>query len=177
MPVMVVAMATSLVALGATSATAEPAPAAAAAAQPVAPEPDTRSATEWRAVKRDLNASSLARTVEVAGGVKTMTYTLTTGGTMELREPVGPQADVTVQFSIGGCGFLQVCVYFTPTEQRMILGGYGYLLAAGICAAFPPGCVPAGLVIVVAGIYLNDQVCPGRLRMRILPTVGGGRCV
>ena len=182
MPVMAVAMATSLMAAGTTpAAAAAPAPAdvvVAAAQQPV-PDPETMDAADWRELKQNLNASSTARTVTVAGGARTLLYTLASGTVLELREPVGPQSDVTTQVSAGGCGFLQLCVYFTPLEQRMILGGAGAALGAAICfATGPVGCVAAAFVVGAAFVYLSERgVCGYRLRVRVLPTVGGVRCV
>ena len=175
---MVVAMATSLVAVGTTSATAAPAPAA-VVAQPVVPDSEAMSAADWRELKKNLNASAVARTVTVGGGARTLTYTLASGTTLELLEPTGPQPDLTVQVSARGCGFLQLCVYLTPLEQRMIAGGAGAAIGAAICPATgPAGCIAASFVVGAAFVYIQQRgICSYRMRVRVLPTVGGVRCV
>lgn len=176
MPVLVAAMATSLVAVGPAAQAAEPAPVAAAAAAPA--NTDKLNAEQWRDLKRNLNSSSLDRSVTVAGGTRTLTYTMESGSTLELQEPAGPTADVTTQVSAGGCGWFRLCVYFTPTEQRMILAGYGAAIGAAICAVTGPvGCGVAAVIIAVAAAYINDQICSYRLRVQVTPYVGAARCV
>ena len=167
----------TLTASTATSAqAAQPVSAPAVAAAPT--NPDRMNAADWRELKQNLSKSSLDRTVEVAGGTRTLTYTMESGTQLVLEEPAGPQADVTTQVSAGGCGWFRLCVYFTPTEQRMILAGYGAALGAAICAVTgPAGCAVAAVVIAVAAAYLNDQICRYRLRVQVLPWVGAARCV
>lgn len=157
------------------------APAAAVAPAPVSdPETETMTRQDWTALKAGLNSSSdFTRQVVVAGGVRTMTYTHTGGSQLELREPVGKVSEVSPELSVGGCGFLQVCVYFNRTDQGAILAGAAAAIAAAIClVASPAGCIVASAAVAIAFYYLTENGrCPSRLRVRLLPSPGGARCV
>ena len=65
-----------------------------------------------------------------------------------------------------------------PRHQRAVNpAGPEPVLAAGIMRPhWPPGCGRAP-VIVLAGVYLADQVCSYRLRVRFLSRVGATPCV
>jgi hypothetical protein len=58
---------------------------------------------------------------------------------------------LTPMFSESGCGFLQRCLYFTRSEQLIILAGGGATIVALICGATALlGCAAAsGLVAAV----------------------------
>ena len=140
----------------------------------------TMTATQWRSLKTHLDASSdLTRTVSLDAGVRTSTYRASGGRVFELREAARGAAPARETVSAGGCGFLQLCIYLTPSDQRAILAGAGAAIAGGICLVTgPAGCLAASVAVAVAWSYLNDRgVCSYRLRVRILPTVGGARCV
>ena len=70
----------------------------------------------------------------------------------------GPQ-----QFSEGGCGFLQRCVYLNRTEQQYLLVGTKWIVQAALCAGtIGIGCVAAGTVVEVAAQWLQNRggICP-----------------
>ena len=90
----------------------------------------------WVQIKAQLNSSSLAHEVTVAGGVRTLTYTLPSGSKLVLEEPVGPGV-VTPQWSVGGCGFLRVCVWLNRGDQMIVMAGSFTTLGILICAAVP----------------------------------------
>lgn len=82
--------------------------------------------------------------------------------------------------SVGGCGFLRLCVYFNRTEQRYIAAGASAAIAAAICiAGTPAACVVASTLVAIASVYISDRggICSGRLRVQVLPYPGRPRCV
>jgi hypothetical protein len=90
----------------------------------------------------------------------------------------GPQ-----QFSEGGCGFLQRCIYFNRTEQTYLITGSKWVVQAALCAAsIGLGCVAAGLVVEIAAQYLLSRggICPTskpRLRVQWFPVPQVEGCV
>jgi hypothetical protein len=57
----------------------------------------------------------------------------------------------TQQFSEGGCGFLQRCIYFSRNEQLVIVAGGGATIAVLICGATALlGCAAASGVVAAA---------------------------
>lgn len=91
----------------------------------------------------------------------------------------GSQSDPRY-LSVGGCGFLRLCIYFNRTEQRYIAAGAGAAVAAAICiAGTPAACVVAATLVAIAGVFISDRggICSGRLRVQILPYPGRPRCV
>ena len=90
----------------------------------------------------------------------------------------GPQ-----QFSEGGCGFLQRCVYFNRTEQTYLITGSKWIVQAALCAAgLGFGCIVAGVLVEIGAQYLLGRggVCPTskpRLRVQWFPTPQVEGCV
>jgi hypothetical protein len=90
----------------------------------------------------------------------------------------GPQ-----QFSEGGCGFLQRCVWFSRSEQQYILTGGKYVIQAALCAAsFGLGCVVAGTIVEIAFEWLKSRggICSTskpKLQVQYLPWPGVEGCV
>ena len=90
----------------------------------------------------------------------------------------GPQ-----QFSEGGCGFLQRCIYFNRTEQTYLITGSKWVVQAALCAAsIGLGCVAAGLVVEIAAQWLLSRggICPTskpRLRVQWFPAPQVEGCV
>jgi hypothetical protein len=88
---------------------------------------------------------------------------------------------ITPQISVGGCGFLQNCLYFNHTDQKAILTGGGAGIAAVICiVGSPAACVVAAAVVAAALVYLDHHgICghSNKLRVRWFPTPGGAKCM
>jgi hypothetical protein len=90
----------------------------------------------------------------------------------------GPQ-----QFSEGGCGFLQRCIYFNRTEQTYLITGSKWIVQAALCAAsIGLGCVAAGLVVEIAAQWLLSRggICSTtkpRLRVQWFPVPQVEGCV
>jgi hypothetical protein len=90
----------------------------------------------------------------------------------------GPQ-----QFSEGGCGFLQRCVYLNRSEQLYLISGSKWIVQAALCAAgVGIGCVVAGGIVELAAQWLMSRggICPTskpKLRVRYFPTPQIDGCV
>lgn len=88
---------------------------------------------------------------------------------------------VSPDISLGGCGFLQNCIYFNHTDQKAILAGGGAGIAAIICiVGSPAACVVAAVVVAAALVYLDHHgICGSnkKLRVRWFPSPGGPKCV
>jgi hypothetical protein len=88
---------------------------------------------------------------------------------------------VSPRLGVGGCGFLQNCIFFNHTDQNAILAGGGAGIAAVICiVGTPAACVVAAVIVGAALVYLQHHgICGSkkRLRIRWFPTVGGATCV
>lgn len=88
------------------------------------------------------------------------------------------------QFSEGGCGWFQRCIYFNRSEQAAIAAGSGFIVAAALCAEVGALCVVAGGIVAAAYAYLLFQrggaICPTyrpRLKAHWFPTQGIDGCV
>ncbi|HET9997323.1 MAG TPA: hypothetical protein VFQ17_07410 [Nocardioides sp.] len=87
------------------------------------------------------------------------------------------------EFSEGGCGFLQRCIYFNRTEQTYLITGSKWIVQAALCAAgIGLGCVAAGLVVEIAAQWLLSRggICPTskpRLRVQWFPVPQVEGCV
>ena len=135
---------------------------------------------EWATLKADLNSSSLGHTVTVNGGTRTFTYTLPTGSTLVLSEPVGPQSGVTPELGLGGCGWFQLCVYLNRADQSALIQGGLAALAAVICIiGSPAACVVAAFALGAALSYIGSNgFCSNQLQVELLPFPGTNvRCV
>jgi len=130
---------------------------------------------QWATIKADLNASSLPRTVTVSGGIRTFTYTLPSGSTLVLSEPVGPQPELTTDLRVDWCGFFSICVYLNRADQAALAAGGAVALGALICIVGTPAvCVVAGIALAVAASYIGSYgFCPNELRVELLPWPGG----
>jgi hypothetical protein len=90
----------------------------------------------------------------------------------------GPQ-----QFSEGGCGFLQRCVYLNRSEQLYVISGSKWIVQAALCAAgVGIGCLVAGGIVELAAQWLMSRggICPTskpRLRVRYFPAPQIEGCV
>jgi hypothetical protein len=108
------------------------------------------------------------------------------------ERPCGPGANLRAvtrcapgpqQFSEGGCGFLQRCVYLSRTEQQYLVTGAKWIVQAALCAAgLGIGCVVAGVIVELAARWLDSRggICPvskPKLRVQWFPTVGVEGCV
>lgn len=116
----------------------------------------------WAQIKAQLNSSSLAHEVTVAGGVRTLTYTLPSGSKLVLQEPAGPNV-VTPQWSVGGCGFLRACVWLNRGDQMIVRAGSFTALGILICAAVPAiGCAVVAGALAAAAVALQQRgyICP-----------------
>lgn len=137
-------------------------PAVGAAPASAVPLGGQYSPQAWAQIKAQLNSSSLAHKVTVADGVRTFTYTLPSGSKLVLEEPVGPNV-VTPQWSVGGCGFLRVCVWLNRGDQLIVMAGVFGVLAAAICFAVPViGCIVVAGALAAANQALNNRgyICP-----------------
>lgn len=115
----------------------------------------------------------------VAGGTE-FTYTHVNGTVLALAVP-STTSTPSPDLRAGGCGFLQLCIFFNRSDQAALLSGAGAGIAAAICRLATitgPACGLAAAVVAVATYYLIENGrCPGDLRVRILPFVGQERCV
>ena len=90
----------------------------------------------------------------------------------------GPQ-----QFSEGGCGFFQRCIYFNRTEQQYLISGSKWIVQAALCAAsIGLGCVAAGLIVEIAAQWLLSRggICSTskpKLRVQWFPNPQVEGCV
>jgi hypothetical protein len=90
----------------------------------------------------------------------------------------GPQ-----QFSEGGCGFMQRCIYLSRSEQLTILAGAGGTIVALICGATALlGCAAASGIVASAFQWLSNRggACPTskpKLKIRYFPTPSIIGCV
>jgi len=90
----------------------------------------------------------------------------------------GPQ-----QVSESGCGFLQRCIYFSRSEQLIMLNGGAATIVALICGATALlGCATASAVVGAAVQWLNGRggACPisrPRLRVQYFPFPAVEGCV
>lgn len=95
----------------------------------------------------------------------------------QLAHPPTKSKTPSTNLSVGGCGFLQSCVYFNQTDQRAIINGGSAAIAGLICiVGSPAACVVAAVIVAVAMTYLSDKgICSGgrRLRIGFFPKVGG----
>jgi len=86
---------------------------------------------------------------------------------------VGHEAPGEHQVSTGGCGFLQVCLYFNRTEQKWIGGASVSAVAALVCSS-AVGCAAAGAIAYAVVKYVDKHgICPRsrpRLRVKVFPT-------
>jgi hypothetical protein len=105
----------------------------------------------------------------VAGGTE-FTYRHTDGTVLALAVP-SSTSPPSSNLRAGGCGFLQLCIYFNRSDQRAIINGITAGLAAAICSRVPgAGCAYASAVLAIAASYLADHgICSNELRVRILP--------
>ena len=70
----------------------------------------------------------------------------------------GVPTPVRQQFSEGGCGFFQRCIYFNRTEQQYLISGSKWIVQAALCAAsIGLGCVAAGLIVELAAQWLLSR--------------------
>jgi hypothetical protein len=82
----------------------------------------------------------------------------------------GPQ-----QFSEGGCGFLQRCIYLNRTEQTYLVTGSKWIVQLALCTgSLGIGCALAGLIVELAAQWLNNRggICPTskpKLRVQWFP--------
>lgn len=87
------------------------------------------------------------------------------------------------QFSEGGCGFLQRCLYFSRSEQLIILAGGSATIVAAICGATALlGCAAASGLVGAAFQWLSSRggACPTskpKLKVRYLPWPAVQGCV
>ncbi len=160
---------------------------AAASAAPRVPSASTATslagtamtAKEYQALKATLDAApTMHRSVTVVGNVRTFTYVSATGLSLSLQFPVTGKVRAG-KLSAGGCGFLQLCIYFNRTDQGAIAAGAAAGLGVLICAVTSPvGCAAAAAVLAIAAYYIDHYgFCRNQLRVRILPVPGSARCV
>lgn len=83
--------------------------------------------------------------------------------------PVGARAAGGGQdIGIGGCGFLQNCVYLNQQDQRALIAGGAAAIVLAICAAGPPACAVATVIGAVAFVYVGDHgICSGGRLLQI----------
>jgi hypothetical protein len=105
------------------------------------------------------------------------------GNLIGVKQAKGCASDLVPLFSEGGCGFLQRCIYFSRSEQLIILAGGGATIVALICGATALlGCAAASAVVAAAFQWLSDRggVCPTskpKLKVRYFPTPAIKGCV
>ena len=98
--------------------------------------------------------------------------------TAERCAVTGPQ-----QFSEGGCGFMQRCLYFSRGEQLIIIAGGSAAIIAAICSStLGVGCAIASALVGGAFQWLSNRggACPTskpRLRVRYFPLPAAYACV
>ena len=169
------------------------APQAAVSVSVVAPQASARAemtSAQWRALKAGLDSSKeFTRTVSVGVRALTYTYTIPSGSSIVLQEPVGPVAAaitsraMTPSFSVHGCGFMVVCVDLDRTDQGALTNGGSAALVAAIClipAVGTVACIAVGAAMAVAATYISTNgICANRLRLTIGPVGAGAapRCV
>jgi hypothetical protein len=128
----------------------------------------------WAAVKAALDASKLTKSVSVVGGVRTTKYTLADGSALALTEPAGSAHGVSPMLSIGGCGFLRLCVWLNRGDQLIVAAGSFAALTAIICIAGPPACVVAATVAAAVFQAINNRgyICPNYMVVEVLFSPG-----
>jgi hypothetical protein len=152
-----------------------------AAASPTKkPDPTTSNQMArpaWEKLKAQLNSSpNVTKTVSVAGGTRTFTYSTSTGMKAILREPTsGKMGGVSPNLSAGGCGWFQLCLYFSHNDQIYLYAGLGALEIGLIALIAPPAAVVAGAVVAIAEAYVSIHgLCPNNrtLQIEALPVPG-----
>jgi hypothetical protein len=82
-------------------------------------------------------------------------------------------ATASQRASAGGCGFLQVCLFFNKSEQTYIAGASIAGISALVCST-GVGCGVAAAVAFALGKYVDSHgVCPKskpRLQVKVFPT-------
>ena len=139
----------------------------------------TMTVGDYLALKRSLDASpTLRRSVGVSAGARTFTYSAANGVALSLQFPVSGSTS-RPKLGVGGCGFLQLCVYFNRTDQGAVAAGAAAGLGVLICAVTSPaGCAAAAVVLAMAANYIDHfGICRNQLGVRILPFPGGAKCV
>ncbi|MBF4768132.1 hypothetical protein ISU10_10165 [Nocardioides agariphilus] len=87
------------------------------------------------------------------------------------------------KLSEGGCGFLQRCLYFSRSEQLIILAGGGAAIVTVICGVTALlGCAAAAGLVAAVLQWLSNRggACPKskpRLKWRYFPTPAVQGCV
>lgn len=126
------------------------------------------------------SSPDFSRQMQVAGNTRIWTFTYqgpvshSVGDKFVLQEPVGSAgAAISPQLSVGGCGFLQVCVWLNQTDQIYLEQfGVGFI-AAVICSLAPPMCPFAAGAAAAAWQYLsNHSLCPNYLVITLFPWPG-----
>ena len=134
----------------------------AAASPTTKPDPTTSNQMArpgWESLKAQLNSNpKLTKTVSVAGGTRTFTYSTSSGAKVILREPTsGKTGGASPNLSAGGCGWFQLCLYFNHDDQRYLYAGLGALEIGLIGLISPPAAVVAGVVVAIAELYVSDH--------------------
>ncbi len=151
--------------------------------EPVMGQSQRMSRAKAREIRKSLDRAPgwQHSTKSIVGGTNHR-YTNDKGMVLELNIPSSGKPQLPGDYlRAGGCGFLQLCVYLNPRDQRALIAGGGAALGIAICAAAPPACPFATVALAVAVSWLRDRgICTGtrdELRVRILPTIGKLGCV
>lgn len=176
----IMVIATGLQSSAAPVATVTPASAAATVAS--APTPETMTPEQYQQLKAGLSASkAFTKSESTSGGVRTLSFQYTNGTVLTLQEPVSGPPTVTTSIRVGGCGFLQLCVYLNRTDQGALAAGGAAGLAIAICAIPAVGtaaCAFVAAALTAAAYYIAAHgFCKKELRVRIFPSPGKLGCV
>lgn len=138
----------------------------------------------WEQMKADLNADpNLTRTETSANGTRTLTYTSSDGFALVLSEPAEKRSTggITPQFSVGGCGWFNVCIYLNRTDQGALAAGAAAFLAVAICvipAVGWIGCAAVAAALAIAQHYIaTNGFCRRTLQIGLLPPGRDLKCI
>jgi hypothetical protein len=149
---------------------------AAPAVPQTAPARTQMTPEELSALKAALDSSKdLTRHVNVSAGVRTLTYTYTSGSALVLEERVGPDLGASLNSAsvgAGRCGF-GFCIRLNRTDQAALKAGGVGVLGVALCAIPGVGqvaCAGIGVALAVGMVYLGDNpFCAKELAIRVLP--------
>jgi hypothetical protein len=129
---------------------------------------------QWASIKAELDSSKLPRSTSVGNGVRTTTYTVPSGSMLSLSEPAGGGSSISPQLSVGGCGFLRLCVWLNRGDQLIVAAGSFAALTAMICLAGPAACVVASAVAAATFQAISNRgyICPNYMVVEILFSPG-----
>jgi len=136
--------------------------------------------------QRQLDRPVLTRSSTVTGATRGGPTTVTSAPSPYSARGHDRLRGTSLAISLGGCGWFQVCVYLSRSEQRVAFTGGVGGVAAILCLAGPAACVLAaagGAAVVQYIVGERGGICPTsapRLRLNLTTGAFGNfqpRCV